>query len=332
MLRGDATQAARSPLALLSYAEQHGLNRNELMEAASLSATDLADPDSRTPVASMQKLWRAVLSQHNDPLLGLNVGKTVTAERLGLLGYMMNFSDHLLDALLHLSRYGRLVSDAWQCHIIRERDSVSVRLELRPYMVALRHPVDAAMASILAVAREITQTEVSPQEVRLISPPPDSVEPYRSVFKCVVTFGRPDAEMVFTPQQMETPVVARDEMLVAYLDELATSKLQVLGEPDTGFIDRVRGAIWNTLQRGKPSLVRTAADLGISGRTLQRRLGQCGTSFSRVLEELRRELSEELRRDKGFAASEVAFLLGYSEPSAYQRALRRWRTENRKAS
>lgn len=75
--------------------------------------------------------------------------------------------------------------------------------------------------------------------------------------------------------------------------------------------------------------------MGMSARTLQRRLGEHGTSFSIVLEQLRRELSDELRLNRGFATSEVAFLLGYSEPSAYQRAVRRWRssnTDNKKAS
>ncbi len=69
----------------------------------------------------------------------------------------------------------------------------------------------------------------------------------------------------------------------------------------------------------------TASGLGISARTLQRRLRENGTSFSAVLEELRRELSGELLADKKLAVSDVALLLGYSEPSAFQRAFRRWR-------
>jgi AraC-like DNA-binding protein len=325
MPQHDATQIARSPLLLLSYAEQHGLSRDELMRDASLSPEDLADPDSRIPVASMHKLWRAVIAHNNDPALGLKVGQTVTAKRLGLVGYVMNCSDDLLDALLQLSRYARLISDLSQFRIARIGDSISVRASVRPDMVALRHPIDASMTSVLTVAREITRSDVKPREVRLPSPPPASVEPYRTVFGGTVTFASPSAEMIFTTQQMATPVKARDELLSNYLNELAESKLRALGERDNDFIDSVRRGIWTTLQHGKPSLYRTATSLGMSGRTLQRRLGEHGTSFSMVLEQLRRELSAELRENKGFAASEVAFLLGYSEPSAYQRAVRRWR-------
>ncbi len=66
----------------------------------------------------------------------------------------------------------------------------------------------------------------------------------------------------------------------------------------------------------------------MSSRTLQRRLRERETSFSIVLEELRRELSVELAVNRGFAVGEAAFMLGYSEPSAYQRALRRWRNSH----
>ena len=332
MPQHDTTQLVRTPLLLLSYADQQGLNRSELMRAASLTAGDLADPDSRIPVTAMHKLWRAVIARDKDPLLGLKVGQTVTARRLGLVGHVMICSNDLFDALSNLSRYGRLITDALQFRITRDGDNFLVHVSARPYMIALRHPIESAMVSVLTVAREITHSKLAPQQVRLPSPPPGSVEPYRVVFGRTLTFGSPVAEMVFSTVQMATPIVARDEMLRGYLDELAESKLKGLGELGSDMIDRVRRGIWSTLQNGRPSLYRTAASLGVSPRTLQRRLGDHGTSFSIILAELRRELSQELREHKGLADSEVAFLLGYSERSAYQRAVRRWRDDGKKVS
>ena len=80
------------------------------------------------------------------------------------------------------------------------------------------------------------------------------------------------------------------------------------------------------LRNGKPTLTEVADHLGMSPRTLQRRLNDHNTSFSEMLDALRRELSADFRENRGLSAAEVAFLLGYSEPSAYQRAVRRWRT------
>ncbi len=324
----DLTQVARSPLLLLDYAEREGLNRVELMRAASLSAEDLADPDSRIPVASMHKLWRSIMALDPNPVLGLMVGSTVTAKRMGLVGYAMYFSDNLFDALSNLSRYGRLLSDAAQFRVIQSHNSVSLRVDMRPNMVALRHPIECVFALFITIAREITQSKIVPLTVRLPSPLPRSVDPYRTAFGTAVSFESPVAEMSFTKQKMEMPVKAHDAALSGYLDDLAEDKLRALGELKSEIIDRVRRGIWSVLQNGKPSLHRTAATIGMSSRTLQRRLGERETSFSAVLEELRRELSVELAVNRGFAVGEAAFLLGYSEPSAYQRALRRWRNSH----
>jgi AraC-like DNA-binding protein len=113
--------------------------------------------------------------------------------------------------------------------------------------------------------------------------------------------------------------------LVGYLDDLAAITLAPLEESDENMIAAVRRALWTMLPGGRPDLWRTAAGMGVSARTLQRRLGEEGSSFSRVLDELRRDLSDELLSDRKLSVAEVAFLLGYSEPSAFQRAFRRWR-------
>jgi AraC-like DNA-binding protein len=325
LVRDGDTQLARSPALLLSYAEHRGQDRGELMRAASLSEQDLADPDTRIPVVAMHRLWRAVLEKDPDPIIGLKVGRAVTVRRLGLIGYVMYFSETLLDALLHLSRYSRLLSDASQFRVMKTQDGVSLIINTRPYMIALRQPINASLASLITVARRITQADLVPLSVHLPIPPPGSLEPYRTVFGDVVHFDCPVAEIRFTEKQMALPARANDSVLSGYLDELAEGKLKALSELDSEFIDRVRRGIWANLQNSKPSLYRAARNIGMSPRTLQRRLGEHGTSFSIVLDELRRGLSDELRKNRGFAVSEVAFLLGYSESSAYLRAVRRWR-------
>jgi AraC-like DNA-binding protein len=148
---------------------------------------------------------------------------------------------------------------------------------------------------------------------------------YRDVFRCGIQFGQPSATIVFTQKQSLLPIAAADATLSGYLVELAGKKLDAMRNPDEGLVDAVRRKLWADLSTGKPDLARTAAQLGISGRTLQRRLRSVGLSYSDLLEDLRRELSNELLRDGNLAVADVAFLLGYSEPSAFQRAFRRWR-------
>ena len=325
LLTDGDTQLARGPALLLWYAERKGLDRRELMRAARLTEQELADPDSRIPVVAMHRLWRELLSHDSDPLLGLKIGMAVTIRRTGLVGYMMRYSETLLDAFLHLSRYSRLISDASQFELVEHRDSISLVIRTRPYMIALRQPITATFSTLITMGRRIVRKDLVPLSVHLPTPAPQNPDPYRDLFGDNMYFKCPIAEIRFSPEQMRLPSQAADSDLGGYLYEFAEEKLRGLSERGTEFIDRVRRGIWANLQNGRPSLYRTASGIGMSPRALQRRLSEYGTSFSAVLDELRKELSDELRKNRGFAASEVAFLLGYSEPSAYARAMRRWR-------
>ena len=272
----------------------------------------------------MLKLWRAVIDATGDPYLGLHVGTSVRAVQLGLVGYAICYSKNLHSALHRLARYISILSEAVQFGVEESTDAAVITWQVHPALAALRHPVEAGVAIVVALGREITGTDISPQLVELPGPRPDDMSDYRAYFRCPVRFDSQIASMTCTREQMRIPTKAPDETLVGYLDELAAITMSPLDERAQSMSDAVRRALWSMLPGGRPDLWRTAEELGVSVRTLQRRLGDEGTSFSRVLDELRRDLSNELLADRKLSVSEVAFMLGYSEPSAFQRAYRRW--------
>jgi AraC-like DNA-binding protein len=325
VVKHDATQIARTPLLLLDCAERRGMNRAELMREAGLSDDSLADPDHRLPVANMRRLWKAVIERDPDPNLGLFVGTELTAKRMGLVGYAMYFSDDLFEAMMQLARYSRLISDAVSFRVNYHADTTLVRSNLRPYMIAQQHPVVAALATLVTVSREITETALEPRRVNVPILQPANSDEYVRLFGAGVRFEAEEASVEFSNEQITLPVVAHDPSLRSYLNELADVKVRSLGENDTKLVDTVRRGIWSSMQHGRPNLQSVASIIGMSPRTLQRRLGEHDVSFQALLDDLRFELSEELRSGRGYSATETAFLLGYSEPSAYQRAQRRWR-------
>lgn len=318
------TQLARTPLLLLDYAARLGMDRNALVEVAGLSKQDLADPDSRIRTASMLKLWRAVIDRQDDSALGLHIGSTITATELGLVGYAMYHARDLQDALRSLARYGRIISEAVRFKFEEHDEHAILVWQAHPSLVALRHPVECGIAIVVSVAREITGSDLQPLQVDLPAPRPDLLADYRAAFRCPVLFDRSVGSVTFSRQQIELPTIASDATLAGYLGELAAITVRPLEERDASMIAAVRHVLWSLLPAGRADLWRTAAEMDISARTLQRRLGEEGSSFSRVLDDLRRDLANELLSDRKLAVSEVAFLLGYSEPSAFQRAFRRW--------
>lgn len=319
------TTLARIPLLIVEYAGQLGMDRDELLRCTSLTPLNLSDPDKRISVVALLKLWRAILEKEDDAAIGVSIGRNCRATRLGLVGYSMYYSRDLLEAYQRFARYIHIISEAVQIEVTEDREQTTLLFDAHPSLFALRHPVEAQLAAVLTVGREITQSDLVPIAIRLPFPHPNDTKQHREVFHCPIHFDQPNAAIVFATSQMRLPVIASDPTLSGYLEELARSTLNSLAIQNESFVDTVRRALWSELPGGKPNLWRTASGLGISARTLQRRLREDNTSFTTLLDELRRELAGDLLADKKLAVSDVAFLLGYSEPSAFQRAFRRWR-------
>lgn len=324
MSKANLTNLARLPLLILDYAKRHGMNTRALMRSAAISENSLNEPDSRVPFAGLVRLWRAVIEQSSDPLLGLHIGCELQATQLGIVGYAMSYSETLQQAFERLSRYGRIISEALTFDVIETSGGTRLTLKNDPALLALRHPIEGQAAAILTIGRQITDQPLVPEAVHLPTARPADASGYREIFRCKLRFDQPQAALLFSEQQLALPIVAADSTLSGYLEELAGNKLAALRAPEDRFIDAIRRVLWAELSAGKPDLERTGAKLGISSRTLQRRLRDMGLTYSGVLEELRRELSTNLLVASDLAIADVAFLLGYSEPSAFQRAFRRW--------
>ena len=230
----------------------------------------------------MLKLWRAVDDALDDPVLGLHVGASLKAKQLGLVGYAIYHSRDGYSALQRFARFVRILSEAVQFEFEDSFEGTVVTWQVHPALAALRHPVETGTALLVALARDITGTGLNPVHVGLPGPYPDAAAEYRAYFGCPVTFERPAATIEFAREQMSLPTRAPDETLVGYLDDLAAITLHPLEDREETMVEAVRRTLWTMLPGGRPDLWRTAAELGVSVRTLQRRLGEEKSSFSRV--------------------------------------------------
>jgi AraC-like DNA-binding protein len=305
------------------HAEERGLDRDEVMAATGITEANISDPDSRVPLIKTWNLWRVLIDRLPDELLGLHVGASVEVREFGLVGYVMYYSPTLADALHRLARYSHIVSEAAQFDFKMDERHGWLTFDNSLRFVELRHPVDAAMAMIVRAARDLTETDVVPVEARFPFSSPAELYEYKKFFRAPLEFDRPRSVVILEKEDLARPVKAADETLGKYLDTLAEDVLNNLAEKGT-FSDRVRRAVWTELSHGPPNLKSTASALGVSVRTLQRRLREEKTSFVEVVETMRRTLALKLLRDPNLAVYEVAFLLGYSEPSTFYRAFRRW--------
>jgi AraC-like DNA-binding protein len=317
------TGLVRLPLGLLDAAEGLGLDRAELMRVCDLTAEELADPDGRVPIVKHWQLWKAIIRRADDPALGLKLVEGFHTRGLGLVGYAMYHSHTLREALRRFERFSHVVSEAIRIRLTEDDATFTITTTTSRRFDRLRHPMDARLAILLKVAREITGRPIVPLEVRFDYPRPSETREHQRVFGGPLVFDADDEALVLRRSDADLPVGTGDETLGGYLDRLAEEVAASLGRRGS-WIHEVRRTVWEQLCSGQPSVQRIAAELGMSARTMQRRLRDEGVSFSQVLDDLRRAMAERLLRDRELAVYEVAFLLGYSEPSTFHRAFRRW--------
>ena len=314
---------ARVALIHLAHAARWGVPRAALLREAKLDEEQLHDPDARVPRAALVRLWHAVTAHVPDPALGLRLGTAVRAREFGLVGYTMAVSSTVAAALQRLTRYDRLLSDALVVELKAEADATWVRLDVEPALRAFRPAADFRLAALLAMCREIAAAPIAPLTVQLPYRRPADVRAYERFYRAPLEFGALATAFLLRNDDLARPVVSSDATLTGYLDHLAEQLLAALGGEDT-LRDQVRRRLWSELNAGVPSLEGVGRVLGMSPRTLQRRLRAEGTTFSAVLTQLRHDLALPLLGDGRLAVAEVAFLLGYEDPSAFHRAFRRW--------
>jgi AraC-like DNA-binding protein len=293
------------------------------MEAAGVGEGDLRDPDARVPVAAEIAVWQALAQYISEPGFGVTAGAASRLRQFGLLGYIASFSATLRHALRRVERYGRVLTEAVEFKLQEGRPDVGFAIGHPALGPGLPFAQGFRLAAVLQASRELTGIDIVPREVAFTCRRPSSILAHRRHFRCPLQFGAPAARLVFAGRDLDVPVVRADETLAGYLSKYAD---QVLASLLRGEAMRhtVRAAIWSQLGDGKPSLESVAAALRVPRRTLQRRLAAEDTSLHREMEGIRKSMAMALLRDRSCSIDDVAFLLGYAEPSSFFRSFRRW--------
>jgi AraC-like DNA-binding protein len=182
---------------------------------------------------------------------------------------------------------------------------------------------ESAVAQILKAVRDVARDPVRPLQVSFRHEAPNDLQEHARFFGCEVTFGAPHDALTLSTATLDGTLSLADDalskFLVGQLDALA--KRHVSTEPLT---DKVRSAISGMLVAGAPKLEAVAAKLAMSPRTLQRHLASVDTNFAQIVDATRHHLASELLRETDRSMAEIAFVLGFSEPSAFHRAFKRW--------
>ena len=307
---------------LWQLVEANGHNPAELYQRVGIDPEILNKPGARIPSSLVNRLWAGAAEIIADPCFGLKSHKYWHPSYFHALGYAWLASHTLRDALNRFVRYLRIVSE--KIFLTLEDVPDGLKLVLSYKILGMRVPaqIDMGMAMSVHICRLNFGDNLKPVAVSFMHPEPPCTEDYFALFKAPVQFSADRDSITFSKPDVDRYLMGANPQLARLNDQVMIEYLNKLDKDD--IINRVAATVVDMLPSGGVADEKVAKTLNMSVRSLQRRLKEVGTTFRTILEEVRKDLATTYVHDPAIELAEVAFLLGFSDQSAFSRAYRRW--------
>lgn len=297
-----------------------GVDADELLRRAELPRDLFSREAVKLPAPSFFRLWDALAEMFDDPELALKIGQALSTEHFSPPIFAALCSPCLSMAASRLSAFKRLVGPMRL--IIEETDDLfSVTYEfLQPTVSPSATFIEFELVFLVRLARIALREEIQP--VRVVS----TFAPFHSGFTDFfgVAPEKGEREMLcFSREDASKPFLTANESMWDFFEPTLRKRLSELdGSESTA--DRVMSCLYEQLPGGQTSIREVARSLGMSTRTLQRRLKQEETSFQELLSQCREQLARHYLQHSTMSGAEISFLLGFDEPNSFFRAFHAW--------
>ncbi len=320
----ERTTSSSWASSIVQALELGGVDCRSLFAKLGLDYAALDDPEARFPQDSMTRLWQMAVEASGNPAIGLNMARlTVRPTAFHVVGYALMSSRNLQEGFNRLVRYQRIIAEGSDLSFHPTLDGYELVFAIHgDRLPPARQSTEASLAHTLTFCRWLTGKPIRARSVSFQGPPPDNLEPYREVFQAPLRFNAEHYGMVFDRADLDAPLPSANEALAQLHDRFAGEYLARFS--DSRVTHQVRQVLCRLLPQGEPKRETVAQALLLSERTLQRRLQEEGTSYQQLLDDTRRELAGQYLAQPNLTLLEVAYLLGFADPSNFFRAFRRW--------
>jgi AraC-like DNA-binding protein len=295
-----------------------------LLRRAGLTPELVADPEGRLNVRSQVTLLEEAAKALKDDWLGFTLARDFDLREIGLLYYVMASSQTLGDALKRIARYSKVTNEALVFKY-QEGNRVSINLSYSGVpRHSDRHQVEFCMFAVLRICRVLTGRTLVPQQFSIAHHRSGEFTEIVRFVGTDVQFGADADEFALSIETRELPLIHADNYLnVLLLKDCEAAQAQRRSD-SSELRTRVENAISSLLPHGRVHVDDVARSLGMSQRTLARKLSEDGLHFSEIFDQLRRDLASRYLKERNLHVSKIAWLLGFQEVSAFTHTFKRW--------
>lgn len=282
----------------------------------------LNKPGARFPYALIHRVWAKATEIIDDPCFSLKAHQFWHPSYIHALGYAWLASHTLREAVSRFVRYIRVVSEKPFLKLKEDPDGFTLIFGFELLDMRIPTQIDMGMALAIHMCRLNYGEDLTPIYVDIVHPEPPCAEEYYALYKSPIRFSAERDSMTFSFADFDKYLIGANPQLARLNDQVMIEYLAKLDRDN--IIDRATTVIIDMLPSGGLAGDKVAEQLNMSVRSLQRRLKEAGTTFHRLLDGVRNDLASTYVRDPDIELVEVAFLLGFSDQSAFSRAFKRW--------
>lgn len=302
-----------------------GMPVEEILGRAGVALSQI-DAHKRTPFSAQQAFWQAAEAATSDPDVGLHLGEHLPLYRGQVVEYLFMSSSNFGEGLNRALAYQRLITDALNAQLVYDANNCYLTNGRQSYDAAVhRHFSECLMSGALRFFRFVTEGRFNPTHIDFNFTHGASDAEYQRVYGCPVRLGQVESRLYFDPAILDYPLWQSEPELLRLHEQLALEQLQELARYD--LVGEVRRAIGSTLESGETTLETVANQLSITPRRLRTQLSEANTCFQEILSDYRCRLAKRLLSQTSESIERIVYLTGFSEPSTFYRAFKRWTNE-----
>ncbi len=307
------------------FMKASGMDCDDLLAQGGVTRDQLEDGDKMVPLDALEAVLAAAQHRYEDPLLGLHLAEEIQPGTLGPLGFLLQACGTLSDLLDVAVRFNGLMSNIGHTSVSHSPGLVEIRWDcLAGTPLLRRHASEYIIATFVTLTRVLApgvHEAVAVQFPHGRPDRPDRVREYFDFFRCPVHFNRSYASITASAALMQTRLPHGDAVLKDLLEQHVQTLLKRRTLPACITTD-VRRLLQALVLTGAPTKEAVATQLGMSARSLHRRLEGARTSYSEQLDAVRLALAREQLQAPGTSTTDIAERLGFGSPQAFMRWFR----------
>ena len=325
------TSSVANTKAVLDECARRGIETADLLAAHGISLKIFENMDARIPSRLFVELMRFAVAESGDEAFALRSAENVPWGSFGVVDFLAANAATLGEGLNRLCTYSRLMSEGVHLRYVETEDTARVECDYPGLPIDLEQYVTDFVFSCIATRFNTNEQSIfAIEEVLVRYDRPKIIDSHRRIFRAPIRFNQSLNALVLKKETAHRPILGSNSNLLKIVEKVGDELLARLPARAPNMSERVKRALNDAYHRGTATDMSTIArTVGMSARTLGRRISQEDTtgeqnSFSRIRDALQRDLALEWLRNPTISVGEVGFLLGFSEPSAFHRAFKRW--------